>query len=88
MEENEVIGHSLREHEKAHGLLCQSTPCECACTGEKERKRDREIANATDKHVYKLHGLKFPIDHWTPVNKCEAARSCNESGAINQTANP
>jgi hypothetical protein len=32
MRANGAVGLSLREHGKARGLLCQSTPCECACT--------------------------------------------------------
>jgi hypothetical protein len=44
MRANGAIGISLREHGKARGLLCQSTPCECACTGEKKRSRMRHTA--------------------------------------------
>jgi NADH:ubiquinone oxidoreductase subunit H len=42
--ENGAIGHSLREHGKAHGLLCQSTPCECvsAPIRVQEKERDRQ----------------------------------------------
>jgi hypothetical protein len=41
MRANGAIGISLREHVKARGLLCQSTPCE------RLYRKEEEIANAT-----------------------------------------